>query len=98
MVIIKSISYPSLLLFNLKNYIFYFKYFLNKQDNKALVDVLRNKNIYQGEIFRKKEGDFSKDELFARNAISIPIFPELTNKKQEYSVPKTNYFIKEFRI
>ncbi len=43
-----------------------------------------------------KEGDFPEAELYSRNAISIPIFPGLTKKKQEYIVSKINDSIIKF--
>ena len=43
-----------------------------------------------------KEGDFPEAELYAENAISIPIFPSLTKKKQEYIVSKIHESIKQF--
>lgn len=43
-----------------------------------------------------KEGDFPEAELYATNAISIPIFPGLTSKKQEYIVNNINDSINNF--
>ena len=81
-------------------------YVIQIEDRKGLYDYLREKNIFAqvhyvpvhlNPYYKSlgwKKGDFPIAEYYYENALSLPMFPTLSNEEQNYVIAKVLEFIK----
>jgi dTDP-4-amino-4,6-dideoxygalactose transaminase len=88
----------------------YYMYEIQTPDRDKLREYLKNKNIHTGihypiplhlqpayQLLNLKEGSFPVTEKLAKNIVSIPMYPELTETQQNYVIDHINKFYKQNR-